>query len=78
MVEEFDAWIFDPARKAGEVDIVETTYGAHIMYFIGDGEITWKLTAENGICDEKYSAWYETAKESAGVSFNSTAINSLG
>lgn len=78
MVEEFDAWIFDPARKAGEVDIVETTYGAHIMYFVGDGEITWKLTAENGICDEKYSAWYETAKESAGVSFNSAAINSLG
>lgn len=78
MVEEFDAWIFDSARKAGDVDIVETTYGAHIMYFVGDGEITWKLTAENGLCDDKYNAWYEEAQKTAGVSFNDSAISSLG
>ena len=78
MVEEFDAWIYDPERKVGDVDIVETSFGAHIMYFVGDGEVTWKLTAEDGLTNDKYTAWYDTAKESAGVSFNSGLISTLG
>lgn len=36
MVEEFDSWIFDKSRKAGDVDIVETTYGYHVMYFVSN------------------------------------------
>lgn len=38
MVQEFDAWCFDPARKAGDVDLVETPYGFHIMYFVNASE----------------------------------------
>lgn len=34
MVAEYDAWIFDDARKAGDTDIVETDYGYHVMYFV--------------------------------------------
>lgn len=34
MVSEFDSWIFDDARKEGDCDIVETTYGYHIIYFV--------------------------------------------
>lgn len=79
MVEEFDAWIYDEARKPGDVEIVETaSYGAHIMYFVGDGEPAWKITATDGLCNDKYDAWYETAKTSAGVSFNDSAISTLG
>ena len=48
------------------------------MYFVGDGEVTWKLTAEDGLTNDKYTAWYDTAKESAGVSFNSGLISTLG
>ena len=39
MVAEFDAWIFDKARAEGDTAIVETDYGYHVMYFIGnDGQ----------------------------------------
>ncbi len=34
MVKEFDAWIFDANRKAGDTDIVKTDYGYHVMYFV--------------------------------------------
>ncbi len=34
MVAEFDAWIFDEARKEGDCEIVETDYGYHIIYFV--------------------------------------------
>ena len=32
-VEEFLDWSIDPARKAGDTGIVQTTYGFHVMYF---------------------------------------------
>lgn len=34
MVAEYDAWIFDEARKPGDTGIVETDYGYHVMYFV--------------------------------------------
>ena len=78
MVKEFDAWTFDSSRKAGDVDIVETTHGAHVMYFVGDGEIAWKVTAKNGVFGEKYEAWYETEKNSVGVTFSDSTMKTLG
>ncbi len=37
MVKEFNAWIFDANRKAGDVEIVETDYGYHVIYFVSAG-----------------------------------------
>ncbi|MBQ8783654.1 MAG: peptidyl-prolyl cis-trans isomerase [Clostridia bacterium] len=34
MVAEFDTWIFDEARKAGDAEIVETEFGYHVIYFV--------------------------------------------
>lgn len=34
MVAEFDKWIFDENRKEGDVDLVKTDYGYHIIYFV--------------------------------------------
>ena len=78
MVESFDAWIYDESRKVGDVDIVETTYGAHIMYFVGDGEVAWKSTALSGVFDEKYNEWYEAQKTEVGVSLKDSALKNLG
>lgn len=33
----FDNWCFDAKRKAGDAEIIETTYGYHVMYFEGKG-----------------------------------------
>ena len=52
MVPEFDAWCFDETRKAGDYGIVKTTYGYHIMYFVGS-DPAWYLTAESDMMVEK-------------------------
>ena len=52
MVPEFDAWCFDETRKAGDYGIVRTTYGYHIMYFVGS-DPAWYLTAESDMMVEK-------------------------
>ncbi len=79
MVEEFDAWLFDAARKAGDVEIVETAqHGAHIMYYVGEGEPVWKLTVENALKNEKYTAAYEALAEKVTVNVNETAAKLVG
>ena len=51
MVAPFDAWCFAPERKPGDVGLVQTSYGWHVMYFVSRGEL---------------SAWQQTLLEGAG------------
>lgn len=55
MVEEFDEWCYDSSRKTGDVDIIKTDYGYHVMYFIGDGLPAWKATAYNALLNEYFN-----------------------
>lgn len=54
MVQAFNDWCFDPARKSGDYGIVETEYGAHVMYFV-DGGIAWKIQADSSL----FSSFYD-------------------
>ena len=42
MVDTFDAWCFDKSRKPGDTDIVKTSYGYHLMYFVKHNGAYWK------------------------------------
>lgn len=48
MVEEFEAWCFDASRKPGDVGIVKTIFGYHIMYFV-QGEPMWPHYAQQDL-----------------------------
>lgn len=48
MVAEFENWCFDESRKPGDVGIVKTEFGYHIMYFVG-GEVIWPHYAEQDL-----------------------------
>ena len=41
-VPNFLSWSINPERKAGDVEIVETEYGYHIMYFTGYSELSYR------------------------------------
>ncbi len=61
MVTAFNDWCFDPARKPGDSGIIETNYGYHIMYYVGnDHEETWKSDVRNSLA---YTAYEEFDKE---------------
>ena len=53
MVTSFNDWIFDAARKPGDTDIVESEYGYHIMYFVGDNAEQWYVNIENTLRSNK-------------------------
>ncbi|MCI8304351.1 MAG: hypothetical protein HFF52_06950 [Lawsonibacter sp.] len=42
-VEAFRDWAVDSARKAGDVELVKTEYGWHIMYYVESGDPVWRL-----------------------------------
>ena len=39
MVEPFEDWCFDKSRQYGDTGLVQTSYGYHIMYFVGSEEV---------------------------------------
>ncbi len=54
MVPEFDKWIFDESRKEGDTDIVETSYGYHVMYFVGKDGSYKDNTIRQSLASEKF------------------------
>lgn len=42
MVASFEDWCFDAARQVGDTGLVESVYGYHIMFFVGDSDITYR------------------------------------
>lgn len=53
MVPTFNGWCFDSARKAGDVGIVKTQYGYHIIYFESTNKLTaWQYTAQQALASD--------------------------
>ena len=58
-VENFLNWSIDATRKEGDVEIIETEYGYHIMYFVGNSELTYRdYMITNEMRDSDHEAWY--------------------
>lgn len=64
MVQEFNDWCFDSARKSGDTGIVygeSTSYkGYHIMYFVGTDLPYWQVQVTNDLKEEALNEWSET------------------
>ena len=58
MVEEFEDWLF-AAETVGEVGLVKTTYGWHIMYYGGEAEKDlWRTSAQANAAYEDLDTWF--------------------
>lgn len=53
MVTNFNDWIFDASRKPGDTGIVESDYGYHIIYFVGDNKEEWYVNIKDTITSNK-------------------------
>lgn len=58
MVEPFENWCFDESRVAGDYGLVQTPYGYHIMYFVGD---TWYSAARDALFSDRANNMLENA-----------------
>ena len=72
-VSEFEDWAYDESRQPGDIDIIESSYGYHIMYFVSaNDEPSWKADIRSTIASEK-----QTEAESADeANYADTAVES--
>ncbi len=54
MVPEFEGWATDDSRKYGDVEIVKSQFGYHIMFFMNDGPV-YKINALRDYKIQKYT-----------------------
>lgn len=67
MVPQFEAWALAKGRKTGDVGIVETTYGYHIMYFVKTTTTTWQDTVKASLAQEDLSTYQNKVVEADNV-----------
>jgi len=67
-VPEFNDWVFDSARKPGDVGLVQHSaedgatsgyYGYHLIYYVGEDEPVWMGTVRNTKASEDQQAWLD-------------------
>ncbi len=77
MVEEFDTWLFDSARTAGDHGLVESAdYGWHIMNYVGESDVpVWQKVAEQSLSTKDYEAMVD--KYEASVVFNNDVLGHI-
>ena len=74
-VESFTNWATDPERKAGDTGIIESTYGYHVMYYVGDSEMSYRDSMiHDEIKTETVSNWYSDILATAEVIEKDTSL----
>ena len=59
-VPTFRSWAIDETRKAGDTGVIESEYGYHVMYYVGDGELTYRdYMIQEDLRAADTEAWYE-------------------
>ena len=74
MVSAFNNWCFDENRKAGDTGIVETSYGYHVMYFVGQSDETYReYLIKNDLTSEDYTNWYNGLVDALDMTVGDTS-----
>ena len=77
MVEEFNDWLFDPARMLEDTGIVKTVYGYHIMYYAGAGRPVWQTQAYESMLEAYITELVTGWQEIYTIDMDSDALASL-
>lgn len=57
MVTAFNDWCFDASRAPGGTGIVKSTYGYHVMYFVGEGENYLTAYLGDQMAQSRFEGW---------------------
>lgn len=62
LTEALDIWCFDESRQKGDMDILRSDCGIHIVFFSGSTEI-WYSAAESDLLQTQYGQLFRTAMD---------------
>lgn len=65
LAEEVDKWANNKARKAGDVELIETSSGLYLVYYAAKNEeANWEISVRTAICAEKFDSFAEALVDS--------------
>ncbi len=73
-VPNFLNWATSADRKVGDAEVIETEYGYHVMYYVGEGELSardYMISTE--MRDADHEKWYNEIVEAATASLSDTS-----
>lgn len=70
MIEEIDGWLYATGRKSGDVGIVQTDYGYHILYYVGEDDPVWMSNARQMLLDKRFNEAISSGYSEYGVKVN--------
>ena len=72
-----DAWCLDPARRAGDVAVIQSEYGWHAVYYVSRGEQMWRLSVLNDLTAEKIENRLQALKSRYSVAYNDELYDAM-
>lgn len=68
MVAGFEAWCYDESRQYADTGLVESVFGYHIMFFVGDSDITFRdYMITNEMRSEDLAKWHNDLVSSVEI-----------
>lgn len=77
MVAEFENWSLADGREVGDVGIVESPYGYHIMYHVGSTSTTWADAIRNDLATEEYNEFAEEISAADNVAITNEIAENI-
>lgn len=78
MVTAFNDWCFDSSRKPGDTDVVETEYGAHVMYFVNRNLPYWQMDVVTDLRDAAYNEWLSNLSADCSITRHDSGMKFVG
>lgn len=78
MVPTFNDWCFDAGRQPGDSGIVETDYGYHIMYFVGQSTPYWKVQVRTNLLNAEMDEWYDSFTQDHTITKSDSGMKYVG
>ncbi len=73
-VPEFREWSTDPERQAGDTAVIETEFGYHVMYYVGDDALSYRdYMIQNNMRTADQEKWYDGILEPVTTEINDTS-----
>lgn len=74
---KIDSWLFDDARKQGDITVIENGKMVHILYYQSEGLETWAQNAQNAIKTDHCTSITKDRETEIEKIANSDAMNKI-
>ena len=72
-----EAWLYNREINEGDTRIFRDTGAYYIVYYCGNGDLSWKMFAKNAIIDDSYTAEFAKLEKAYAVESFDKVIESL-